>query len=166
MVMSSLWRPFSRDILDPFGYTGRSWLDDPLAEMNRLSAEMDRMFRRFGFGDRLAVPAVAYPALDLWQDDNCLYVEAELPGMEIGDVEIYVTGGNQLSIRGERKPPTAEGGTWHRQERGYGQFSRLLTLPCEVKTDEVEAQFKDGVLTITLPKCEAAKPRRLAIKVE
>ena len=56
--------------------------------------------------------------------------------------------------------------TWHRQERGYGKFSRLLTLPCDVKTDEVEAEFKDGVLTIKLPKSEAAKPRRLAIKAE
>lgn len=63
-----------------------------------------------------------------------------------------------MTSSGERKPPVKEGGTWHRRERGYGRFSRLLTLPCEVKTDEVEAQFKDGVLTITLPKSEAAKP--------
>ena len=68
--------------------------------------------------------------------------------------------------RGERKPPTVEGGAWHRQERGYGKFSRLLTLPCDVKTEEVEADLKDGVLTIKLPKSEAAKPRRLAIKAE
>ena len=111
-------------------------------------------------------PFAGYPALDIWQDQNNLYVEAELPGMQINDLEIYVTGENQLSIRGERKPPTVEGGAWHRQERGYGQFSRLLTLPCDVKTDQVQAQFKDGVLTLTLPKSEAAKPRRLAIKAD
>lgn len=165
MALSSLWRPFSSDIFEPLDFTGWTW-PDPLAEMNRLSREMDRMFRRFGVRDRTNLPAVTYPALDLWQDENALYVEAELPGMEIGDLEIYVTGGNQLSIRGERKPPVVEKGTWHRQERGYGQFSRLLTLPCEVKTDRVEAQFKDGVLTITLPKSETAKPRRLTIKAE
>ena len=79
--------------------------------------------------------------------------------MEIGDLEITVTGGNQLSIKGERNPPNIEQGVWHRQERGYGKFSRLLTLPCEVKTDQVEAEFKDGVLTIKLPKSEAAKPK-------
>lgn len=165
-MVNSLWRPFSSDISEPLNLTGWGWPMNPLAEMSRLSREMDRLFRRFDAGDRADLPAATYPALDLWQDENCLYVEAELPGMEIGDLEIYVTGGNQLSIRGERKPPVVEGGTWHRQERGYGQFSRLLTLPCEVKTDEVEAQFKDGVLTITLPKSELAKPRRLAIKAE
>jgi HSP20 family protein len=165
MALSSLWRPFGSDVFEPLDFTGWTW-PDPLAEMNRLSREMDRMFRRFGVGDRTALPPVTYPALDLWQDENALYVEAELPGMEIGDLDIYVTGGNQLSIRGERKPPVVETAAWHRQERGYGQFSRLLTLPCEVKTDEVEAQLKDGVLTITLPKSETAKPRRLAIKAE
>ena len=164
-MATTLWRPFSSDIFEPLEFSGWTW-PDPLAEMNRLGREMDRMFRRVGMGDRTDLPVVTYPALDVWQDENCLYVEAELPGMEIGDLEIYVTGGNQLSIRGERKPPVKEGGTWHRQERGYGQFSRMLTLPCDVKTDEVEAQFKDGVLTIRLPKSEAAKPRRLAIKAE
>lgn len=166
MVMNTLWRPFSSSVLDPFDIAGRSWPYNPLAEMNRLSAEMDRLFGRSGLSDPAEPVAPTYPALDLWQDENCLCVEAELPGMDIGDLEIYVTGGNQLSIRGQRKPPVVEGGTWHRQERGYGQFSRLLTLPCPVKTDEVEAQFKDGVLTITLPKSEAAKPRRLAIKAQ
>ncbi len=124
------------------------------------------MFRRFGAAEPGQAPAVTYPAVDLWQDENCLYVEAELPGIQIADLEIYVTGGNQLTVSGERKPPTVEGGAWHRQERGYGKFSRLLALPCDVKTDEVEADLKDGVLTVKLPKSEAAKPRRLAIKAE
>ena len=165
-MVTSLWRPFSSGIFEPFDVAGWSWPDDPFAEMDRLGTEMDRMFRRFGLVDRARLPAITYPALDMWQDDACLYVEAELPGMEIGDLDISVTGGNQLTIQGERKPPTVENGNWHRQERGYGKFSRVLTLPCEVKTNEVEAQFKDGVLTIKLPKSEAAKPRRLAIKAE
>jgi HSP20 family protein len=165
-MASSLWRPYGSDIFDPLDFGRWNWPVDPWTEMNRFSAEVDRMFRRFGLGDQQRIPAVTYPALNLWQDGESLYVEAELPGMEIGDLDIYVTGGNQLSIRGERKPPVVEGGTWHRQERGYGQFSRLITLPCDVKADEVEAQFKDGVLTITLPKSETARPRRLAIKAE
>lgn len=165
-MVSSLWRPFGSDIFEPFNFGGWGRPDSPWAQLNRLSAEMDRMFRRFGLDDGPEALPVTYPALNLWQDEDSLYVEAELPGMEISDLEIYVTGGNQLSIRGERKPPVVEAGTWHRQERGYGQFNRLLTLPCEVKTDAVEARFKDGVLTITLPKGESARPRRLAIKAE
>lgn len=165
-MLTSLWRPFSSDIFEPFDVTDWSWPDDAVAEMDRLGAEMDRMFRRFGFGDRARLPSITYPALDMWQDDACFYVEAELPGMEIGDLDISVTGGDQLTIRGERNPPSVEKGNWHRQERGYGKFSRVLTLPCEVKTDEVEANLKDGVLTVKLPKSEAARPRRLAIKAE
>ena len=166
-MASLLWGPLGSDLLESFAPADWGQHDNPLAEMNRLSREMDRLFRRYGRAeDGGLAPAVAYPALDLWQDENSLYVEAELPGMDVGDLEIYVTGGNQLSIRGERKPPEVKGGTWHRQERAYGRFSRMLALPCEVKTDSVEAEFKDGVLTITLPKSEAAKPRRLAIKAE
>jgi len=165
MVITNLRQPFGSDVFNPFDVTGWSWRGDPLAEMDRLTSEMNRLFQRFG-GDGGQQPAIAYPAVDIWQDENYLYVEAELPGMELGDLEIYVIGGNQLSIRGERKPLTIERGTWHRQERGYGRFSRLLTLPCDVTTDEVEAEFKDGVLTIKLPKSGAAKPRRLAIKAE
>ena len=129
MVRNALIRPFGSDIFAPFDVTDWSWPGDPLAEMERLGAEMDRMFRRFGVADRGQTPAIAYPAVDVWQDEDNLYVEAELPGMVIGDLEIYVTAGDQLSIRGERKPPAVEGGTWHRQERGYGKFSRVLTFP-------------------------------------
>lgn len=164
--MNLLTRPFRSNPLDPFNGTDWSWPSEPFAELDRLNAEMNRMFRRFGAAEPGQAPAVTYPAVDLWQDENCLYVEAELPGIQIADLEIYVTGGNQLTVSGERKPPTVEGGAWHRQERGYGKFSRLLALPCDVKTDEVEADLKDGVLTVKLPKSEAAKPRRLAIKAE
>jgi len=162
--MNTLWRPFG--ISDPFDLGGRSWFDNPLAELNRLSRDMDRMERQFSGGDGGRLPVVAFPALDLWEDENNVFVEAELPGMEINDLEIYVTGGDQLSIRGQRQPPVVEGGVWHRQERGFGQFSRLITLPCDVNADAVDAQFKDGVLMLTLPKSEAAKPRRLEIKAE
>jgi HSP20 family protein len=164
--MNILARPSRRDIFDPFGVMEWSLAGDPFTEMDRLSAEMNRMFGRFGPTDGGQMPAVTYPAVDMWQDDSYLYVEAEMPGIQIGDLEIYVTAGDQLTIRGERKPPTVEGGAWHRQERGYGKFSRLVTLPCDAKTEEVEADLKDGVLTIKLSKSEAAKPRRLAIKAE
>lgn len=135
------------------------------ATVNRLQRDLDRMLGRFGDGNGRRA-AASYPPLDLWQDADNLYVEAELPGMAMDDLEIYVSGGNQLSLQGQRKPPAVEKGNWHRQERGYGQFSRVVALPDMVDADNVQAQLRDGVLTITLPKREEAKPRRIAVRSE
>ncbi len=107
-----------------------------------------------------------YPALNLWEDEGHLYVEAELPGLELSDLEMYVTAQNQLTIKGERKAPAMESSTWHRQERGHGSFSRMIDLPGDVNADKVSAEFKHGVLTVTLPKAEKAKPRRISVKAK
>ena len=109
------------------------------------------------------MPSSVYPPLNLWEDDNNLYVEAELPELELTDLEIFVNGDNQLSIKGERKQPEQEKGTWHRQERGHGSFSRVGELPQYVDSEKVTAEFKHGVLTITLPKREEAKARRIEV---
>lgn len=142
-----------------------SW--EPWAEMNRLSREMDRLFGRSGSGMGRPLGAGlgvgSYPALNLWEDDNNLYAEAELPGFSLDDLEIYVIG-NQLTIKGSRRPPQQQQGAWHRQERGFGSFSRMIELPGDVDGDKVSAQFKQGVLNVTLPKSEAAKPRRIEVK--
>jgi HSP20 family protein len=132
--------------------------------MSRLHEEMNRLFGRYTNGGR-DFSLSSYPPLNLWEDENNLYVEAELPGFSLDGLEMYVTGDNQLSIKGERKQPEPGKGTWHRQERGYGAFSRLLELPSAVAGDRVSAEFKSGVLTITLPKKEEAKPRRIEVKV-
>jgi HSP20 family protein len=95
-----------------------------------------------------------------------VYAEAELPGMELNDLEIYVTRGDQLTIKGERKEPTTGKAYWHRQERGFGSFTRVLTLPVDVDPDKVEARLHNGVLTITMPKSEKARPRKISVKVE
>jgi len=140
-------------------------LSDMRTEVNRLQDEMNRLFDRWGVsGGRMFSRAPAFPALNVWEDDDNLFVEAELPGLELDDLEIYVTGENQLSLKGERKVPTLEKGTWHRQERGYGAFSRLVELPYGVKADRVTAQFRNGVLTVTLPKREEVKPRKIEVK--
>ena len=135
---------------------------EPWTEMNRLSREMDRLFGRGtgGIGSPFAVGS--YPALNLWEDDEHLYAEAELPGFNLDDLEIYVTG-NQLTIKGERRPPEHKDGTWHRQEREYGKFSRMIEIPGDVDGEDVLAEFKNGVLHITLPKSEAVKPRRIQV---
>ena len=131
------------------------------SELNRLRDEMDRVFGENGLRQ---VSESVYPPLNLWGNDDDLFVEAELPGFELADLEIYVSGDNQLSIKGERKPPAHEGGTWHRQERGFGAFSRVIELPEPVDAEKVSAEFTNGVLTITLPKRAEAKPRRIEVK--
>jgi len=134
-------------------------------EVNRLQDEMNRLFDRWGVsGSRMFSRVAAFPALNVWEDEDNLFVEAELPGLELDDLEIYVTGENQLSVKGERKQPTLEKGTWHRQERGYGAFSRLVELPYAVQSERVSAQFRNGVLTMTLPKREEVKPRKIEVK--
>ncbi len=142
---------------------------DVRAEMNRLHEEMNRLFDRWtpwsGNVGRRTGRGV-YPLLNLWEDEGHLYVEAELPGMDLSDLEIYVTGENQLSVKGQRKPREMQEGKWHRQERGYGSFSRLIELPTPVDADKVAAHIRCGVLTVTLPKSAKAKPRRIAVNAE
>lgn len=136
---------------------------DMRSEMNRLQEEMNRVLDRWGTG-RVGPARGVFPAFNLWEDDESIYVEAELPGLALDDVEIYVTGNNQLNVTGERKEPSHEEGTWHRQERGYGKFSRSIELPRDVDAEKVTAEVKHGVLTITLPKREEVKPRRIEVK--
>ena len=132
-------------------------------QMQRLHDDMNRLFGRHAVGNRDLGQGV-YPTLNLFEDDNNLYVEAELPGFGADDVEMYVNSENQLNIKGQRKPPEHKSGTWHRQERGFGSFTRTVELPGAVDGDNVSAAFADGVLTITLPKRQKAKPRRIDVK--
>ena len=141
-------------------------LNDAWSEMGRLYDEMNRVFDRYGHGDPRRRPAPGYPALDLTQDENNLYVEAELPGMELGDLEIFVTGNDQLSIKGTRQAPEAKSGVWHRRERMAAEFSRMITLPQAVDPDKVEASLKLGILTITLPKRVEARPKKITVKAD
>jgi len=144
----------------------RRW--EPMAEvwseMGHLQEEMNRLLGRLGNGTR-ALFAPAYPALNVWEDEQNVYVEAELPGLDMDSVEIYVHNGNQLSLKGERKEPADLKGTWHRRERNYGRFARVFELPYAVEADKVAAKFHNGVLLIQLPKREEAKPRRIEVRV-
>lgn len=136
---------------------------EPWSEMNRLSREVERMFGRALPGRSADVSA--FPAMNVWEDADHLRAEAELPGFQLSELEIYVTG-NQLTIKGQRLPPQHDSGTWHRRERGYGKFARVIELPCDIDGDRVTAEFQHGVLSITLPKSEAVKPRRIEIKTQ
>jgi len=147
LMLVSRWQPFS-------------W--SPLEEFQE---EMRLVRERFAADNRPAL-ASSYPPVNIWGDRDKVYAEAELPGMQLDHLEIYVTEGNQLTIQGERRQRELNKGVWHTQERGFGSFSRTITLPVSVDADKVEARFEHGVLLVTLPKSETAKPRRISVKAE
>jgi HSP20 family protein len=105
------------------------------------------------------------PALDVREDKDNFVIRAELPGLKREEIEVSLQDG-ALVISGERKfEKTEEGVEVHRQERYYGKFQRALTLPEPVAADKVKADYKDGVLTVTLPKTEEAKPKKIDVSV-
>ena len=105
------------------------------------------------------------PALDVHEDKNSFIIRTELPGLKREDIEVSLHDG-ALVISGERKGEKVEEGVEvHRQERYYGKFQRALTLPTPVAADKITAQYKDGVLTVMLPKVEEAKPKKIDVSV-
>ena len=105
------------------------------------------------------------PALDIHEDKDNFIVRAELPGMKREDIDVSLHDG-ALSISGERKlEQKFEEAEVYRTERFFGKFQRTVSLPAAVAADKVKAQYKDGVLTITLPKTEEAKPKQIDVNV-
>jgi HSP20 family protein len=105
------------------------------------------------------------PAVDIYENDQNLVIKAELPGVDPKDVEVRVEN-NTLFLKGERKfEKESDEGNYHRVERSYGSFSRSFTLPSSVNTENAQAEYKDGVLTLTLAKREEAKPKTIKIEV-
>jgi HSP20 family protein len=135
-------------------------------QLQQFQNEMNRLFDRWGDGGGRAGGAATFPAVNVWEENDEVFVEAELPGLDLKDLEIYVTGGNQLTLKGERKPFAPETGVWHRQERAYGHFTRGLTLPFPVDADKVDARLENGVLLVRLAKHESARPRKIQVKAE
>lgn len=137
---------------------------DPFREVAQLQREMNRLWdSMFGGGD-LHRGAGVFPALNVSEDENNLYVRAELPGVKADDLEINTQDGN-LVIKGERKlPKEAENISYHRREREAGMFQRIISLPARIEDGKVKANLKDGVLMVTLPKAEEAKPSRIKVK--
>jgi HSP20 family protein len=139
------------------------WHRDPFSEMDRLRREMDRVYGALTEGRGITPAAGVFPALNMSEDDHNLYVRAELPGVVPENIEI-TTKENNLIIKGERKI-AAEGEkiSYHRKEREEGSFRRIISLPTRVDFDRVSAACKNGVLTVTLPKAEEAKPRQIRV---
>jgi HSP20 family protein len=133
--------------------------DSFFREMNRLQGDLESVFGR---GFRRGA-ANSFPALNVWEDNDSVFVEAELPGFQLTDLEVFVASGDQLTIKGERKPLEHDKSICHRQERGFGAFTRSITLPVAVDADEVQARLEHGVLHLTLPKSPIAKPKKITI---
>jgi HSP20 family protein len=138
------------------------WTRPSWTALNQLHDEVNRLFNRWEGDGRSDV--AAFPPVNLYEDENGYVLEAEVPGLEPADLEITVTGPSQLKLKGERKAVLPEKAVPHRQERPFGSFVRTLTLPAPVDADKIEAKFEHGVLRISLPKHEQAKPRRIAVK--
>jgi len=135
------------------------------AQLNRLQGEMNTLFDRF-FGAKTPMRnAGVYPAVNVSQDDDNVYVTAELPGITGEDMDITVEEDSVL-IRGERKVgKDGEEVSYHRREREEGKFSRSVTLPTRIATDQVKAATRVGILRLTLPKAEEVKPKKIDIKI-
>jgi len=103
------------------------------------------------------------PAINLWETEEALMAEIEVPGVKNDQIDISVIG-EQLTLKVEVPDESAEGVLYHRRERPVGSFSRVIPLPHGVDAEQVQAELHDGVLTITMPKTEAAKPRKISVK--
>ncbi len=142
-----------------------TWADRPYStlweELESLQREMDRLFEPFSRGRQH--PAAEFPAVNIWTGDDTALLTAEIPGVDPASIEVTVKD-DTVTIRGERRPEEpGKGETLLRQERGWGSFVRSFALPFHVDPETVTAQYRYGILQITLPRHEADKPRRIKV---
>ena len=140
---------------------------DPFRDLATLHDRMNRLFDETFARTRGGEPAELTgnwsPMVDVYEDADRYVLVAELPGLSKDDVQIELKE-NVLTLKGERKfDERYKDQTCHRMERAYGQFVRSFSLPAQVEASKVEAKFKDGVLTVAVPKAAAAKPRLIPI---
>lgn len=139
---------------------------DPLfREMNAWRNAMDRLMgdaiENSGYWDR---PSAWSLALDVTESDDNFMVKASIPGINPDDLEITFSD-NVLTIKGEAfETEESEETVWHLRERRFGAFQRSITLPTPVNVDDIDASYQDGVLTLTIPKVEEVKPRRINVR--
>jgi len=133
-------------------------------EMDQLQHEMNRLFEA-SVGKRV-LGSPKYPAINLWANEESQFISAEMPGIKADDININVTA-DTLTISGSRShDEKVENANYHRQERGYGTFTRTVQLPFMVDTSSVEANLKNGILDIKLQRVESDKPKKIAVKSE
>jgi len=136
---------------------GRAW--DPFRDFDRLQSEIDRVFSpaNDSYGP-------TFPALDVWANEESAVVSAELPGVAPNEIDISIDG-DELTVSGKRPAADlAEGESYLRRERGFGEFKRTLKLPYRIDAGAVDAKFSNGVLQITAPRVDADRPRRIEVQ--
>lgn len=132
----------------------RIW--DPFQTMENVERDINRLFTR--------TPSTGYPPINVYSNENDVLVTSEIPGIDPKEIDLNIAG-NTLTLKGERKPLALKNGdTWHRRERGYGQFLRTVRLPYNVDTGKVEANYEKGILKIALTRAEADKPRKINVR--
>jgi HSP20 family protein len=146
-------------------WTPRTNLWDPFASLTDLQEEMNRLFdsslRRFG---SRSADGAFLPACDIVEEKDRLLIRMDLPGLRREDVNVTLQEG-VLTVKGERKIETTKDANYYLRERVAGSFTRAIELPVAVNAGKIDAHFRDGVLEITLPKAEEAKPKQIEIKV-
>ena len=132
---------------------------DPFTALKNLQRDVKHIFNSYDVGD-------AYPPVNIWSNDEQVIVMVEVPGMDPGDIDISVVQG-QLSISGERQIKAPEENvSCHRSEQVEGSFTRTFRLPFDVNNEKVTADYKDGILTVQLPRLEETKPKKIQVKVK
>ena len=148
-----------------------SWMikRDPFSELRNIQEDFNRIFNstlpRFFSGEEGLLGGNWAPNVDIYEDQNSITLEADLPGLKPGDFNLSIEN-YRLTLSGERKfEKEKKGDNWRRVERSYGSFTRSFSLPSTVNVDAVNAEFKDGVLRVTLPKKEEVKARQIQVTV-
>lgn len=133
--------------------------------LNQLRDEMDRLLSGFmGWFPSGTMPVAGRgnPAVNLWESGEAVFAELEVPGVKSDQIEVSVVG-DELTLTVKRDSGDGDGVTYHRRERPVGAFTRVVRLPVEVDAAKVSAELRNGVLTVTLPKAEAVKPRKITV---
>lgn len=131
-------------------------------DMDRLQQDMNRLFSEKTTNRMRNAPS--FPAINIWTAEDRAKITAEIPGVDRDDLDINLTG-DTLTLSGVRKQAELpENAHYHRQERRYGEFNRNIQLPYTVDVNKVMATFKNGVLTVELPRVEAEKPKKISVK--
>jgi HSP20 family protein len=145
-------------------WPSRPTFDSPFADFDEVRREMLRLLDTVAsdtFGD---VGAGVFPPMNITQDDDNFYLRAEVPGIKPNEMSISAVR-NRVSLAGSREIQIEnERASYHRRERPEGSFNRTVTLPTDIDAERVDARYTDGILTLTLPKAEEAKPRQITVR--
>jgi HSP20 family protein len=135
----------------------------PFQELDNMRRQLDQVMNFYSPSPRRSMGAGVFPQLNVTEDGDKFRMRAELPGIKSDDLDIQATG-KTITISGERKIPIEHNNArYHRREREAGKFSRVIAMPSEIDADRIEAKLQNGILTVMVPKAEAAKPRQIKV---